>query len=90
MPESRTSTARPKDSSGPMTLKEQLEMPVGKLIASVPKRILALASKIVSFKGAAVVTATVLVINGAIGEWTWMSMVTAVVLGRDFISIIKK
>lgn len=76
--------------NGPLTIKEQMSMSWGKLLASTLKRPVALISKAVSFKGATVALATILVLRGAIESWHWVIMVSAIVLGRDILDKLKK
>jgi hypothetical protein len=76
--------------NGPLTIREQLALPWGALLLSVPKRLLALISKVISFKGAAIILATVLLDRDVLESWHWLILVAAIVLGRDILDKIKK
>ena len=80
----------PTNGNGPLTIKEQMRMPWPELIASTLKRPVALASKIISFKGATIILATFLLAGGMLESWHWIIMVGAIVLGRDILDKFKK
>ena len=74
-----------------LTIKDQMTMPFVALLASVPKRLLALVSKLISFKGAVIVLATVLYMRTDRFEtWLWVTLIGAIVLGRDFMGMLKR
>jgi hypothetical protein len=78
------------DNNAPLSIKEQMAMPWSKLLKSTLKRPVALISKAVSFKGATVALATILVLRDSIESWHWVIMVSAIVLGRDILDKLKK
>ena len=74
----------------PISIKEQMAMSWKKLLATTLKRPVALISKSISFKGATVALATLLLFRGALESWHWVIVVGSIVLGRDILDKIKK
>jgi len=76
--------------SGPITIKDQMAMPWPTLVATTLKRPVALLSKAISFRGAAVALATWLVAIDKIDGWQWVLMTAAIVLGQKALDRFKK
>lgn len=78
------------ENNGPLTVKDQLEMPWPQLWSMLLKRPVALVSKMIGIRGLAMAVCTALVLKGAIDGWHWIIFIGAVVLGQKALDHFKK
>ncbi len=67
-----------------------MERSFGWILGTVPKRLLTLATKMMSMKGVVFVTATFLVREEVITEWTWLASTLVLIFGEKALTMIKE
>ncbi len=66
-----------------------MERKLLRLLGEIPKRLVTMLHKFLSMKGGAFITATYLVIHGAISEYTWLAVTLVLIFGEKALAVIK-
>ena len=66
-----------------------MERSLTRLLGEIPKRLMTMIHKVLSMKGGAFITATYLVIHGAISEYTWLGSARGFIFGEKVRGVIK-
>ena len=66
-----------------------MERSLTRLLGEIPKRFVTMIHKFLSMKGGAFITATYLVIHGAISEYTWLAIALVLIFGEKVLGVIK-
>ncbi len=66
-----------------------MERSLTRLLGEIPKRLMTMIHKFLSMKGGAFITATYLVIHGAISEYTWLAIALVLIFGEKVLGVIK-
>ena len=66
-----------------------MERTVWRLLSEVPKRLLTVTMKMLSMKGVAFVTATVLLHDGYLESWAWLATTLVLIFGEKALTMIK-
>ena len=66
-----------------------MEQSFGRLLLSIPKRLVTVITKMLSMKGVAFATATYLVMKQMIPAWAWLSVTVVLIFGEKALKYLK-